>query len=66
MKALGGEVEREVELVGIEREADGVAAVLRHADGRRERQQARYLCGCDGAHSRVRELTGIGFVARAF
>src|SRR5918999_3765244 len=30
LKALGGEVEREVELVGVEPEADGVTVVLRH------------------------------------
>src|SRR5919106_6052177 len=41
LKALGCEVEREVELIGIEPETDGVTAILRHADGRRERQRAR-------------------------
>jgi 2-polyprenyl-6-methoxyphenol hydroxylase-like FAD-dependent oxidoreductase len=66
LKALGGEVEREVELVDIEREEDGVTAVLRHADGRRERQQARYLCGCDGSHSPVREFTGTGFAGSSY
>jgi 2-polyprenyl-6-methoxyphenol hydroxylase-like FAD-dependent oxidoreductase len=66
LKALGGEVEREVELVGIEREADGVTALLEHADGRRERQRARYLCGCDGARSPVRELTGTGFAGSSY
>jgi hypothetical protein len=45
LKALGGEVERQVELVGVEREADGVTALLEHADGRRQRQRARYLPG---------------------
>jgi len=66
LKALGGEVERQVELVGIEREADGGTALLEHADGRRERQRARYLCGCDGAHSRVRELTGTSFAGTSY
>src|SRR4051794_775641 len=66
LKALGGEVEREVELVGIEREADGVTALLEHADGRRERQRTRYLCGCDGSHSAVRELAGMAFAGSSY
>ena len=35
LRALGGAVEREVELVGFERDADGVTGTLRHADGAR-------------------------------
>ncbi len=66
LRALGGEVERGVELVGFEREADGVVGVLRHADGQLEQQRARYLCGCDGSHSRVRELAGITFAGSRY
>jgi 2-polyprenyl-6-methoxyphenol hydroxylase-like FAD-dependent oxidoreductase len=66
LKALGGEVERQVELVGVEREADGVTALLEHADARRERQRSRYLCGCGGAHSPVRELTGTSFAGSSY
>ena len=66
LRALGGEVEREVELVGFEREADGVTGTLRHADGQLEQVRARYLCGCDGSHSRVRELAGIAFAGSSY
>jgi 2-polyprenyl-6-methoxyphenol hydroxylase-like FAD-dependent oxidoreductase len=66
LRALGGEVEREVELVGFEREADGVVASLRHGDGQLEKARARYLCGCDGSHSTVRELAGIAFVGSRY
>ena len=66
LRALGGEVERGVELVGFERESDGVVGVLRHADGQLEQQRARYLCGCDGSHSRVRELAGITFAGSRY
>jgi 2-polyprenyl-6-methoxyphenol hydroxylase-like FAD-dependent oxidoreductase len=66
LKALGGEVERQVELVGVEREADGVTALLEHADARRERQRSRYLCGWGGAHSPVRELTGTSFAGSSY
>ena len=34
---------------------------LRRADGAETTLRAAYLAGCDGAHSRVRELIGIGF-----
>ncbi|WP_246102120.1 FAD-dependent monooxygenase [Methylobacterium terricola] len=40
---------------------DGVAAVLRHADGREERVRADWLVGCDGAHSTVRHALGLPF-----
>ena len=66
LRALGGAVEREVELVGFERDADGVTGTLRHADGQLEQVRARYLCGCDGSHSRVRELAGIAFAGSGY
>lgn len=53
---LGGTVEWNAELVEAE-QGDGVNAVL--ADGQRVR--AGWLVGCDGAHSAVRKLAGIGF-----
>lgn len=58
---LGVVVERETELTDFVAEAGSVAARLRRADGSEERCEARYLAGCDGARSRVRELLGIGF-----
>jgi 2-polyprenyl-6-methoxyphenol hydroxylase-like FAD-dependent oxidoreductase len=66
LDALGGEVERRVELVGSEREADGVTAILQHDDGQLEQTRARYLCGCDGSHSAVRKLTGIDFTGSSY
>jgi 2-polyprenyl-6-methoxyphenol hydroxylase-like FAD-dependent oxidoreductase len=66
LRALGGEVERGVELVGYDREGDGAIAVLRHADGRLEQARARYLCGCDGSRSTVRRLAGIGFAGSRY
>ena len=45
---------------------DGVDVTLRHGDGREERVRARYLVGCDGAHSTVRKLAAIPFEGDAY
>ncbi len=57
-----GTVERGVELVSLTQRADGVEAVLRHADGAEEHTRTSFLIGCDGAHSTVRRLLGVPFV----
>ena len=36
-------------------------ARLRRPDGTEEACEAAYLAGCDGAHSTVREVLGVGF-----
>ena len=36
-------------------------ARLKRPDGTEEACEAAYLAGCDGAHSTVREVLGIGF-----
>jgi 2-polyprenyl-6-methoxyphenol hydroxylase-like FAD-dependent oxidoreductase len=51
---LGVSVERRVELTTFKSNADGIEAVLRHADGGEETVSADWLIGCDGAHSAVR------------
>jgi 2-polyprenyl-6-methoxyphenol hydroxylase-like FAD-dependent oxidoreductase len=55
------EVERGVELVGFEDQGDRVLARLQQPDGAEEACKAAYLAGCDGAHSRVREVLKTGF-----
>jgi 2-polyprenyl-6-methoxyphenol hydroxylase-like FAD-dependent oxidoreductase len=62
----GVPVERGVELVAFEAGQDAVSCTLRHADGHTEQAHARYLVGCDGAHSTVRQGTGISFVGGAY
>jgi len=58
---LGVDVERRVELATFKSGADGVEAVLRHADGHEEAVSADWLVGCDGAHSAVRHGLGAAF-----
>jgi 2-polyprenyl-6-methoxyphenol hydroxylase-like FAD-dependent oxidoreductase len=61
LEAMGVSVERRTELLGHAEEGQGVVAHLRRPDGAEERCEARYIAGCDGAHSRVRETMGTGF-----
>jgi 2-polyprenyl-6-methoxyphenol hydroxylase-like FAD-dependent oxidoreductase len=62
----GVPVQRGVELAAFQAGQDAVSCTLRHADGRTEQVHARYLVGCDGAHSTVRHLAGIPFVGGAY
>ncbi|QNE21022.1 rifampin monooxygenase [Kribbella qitaiheensis] len=55
--ALGAEIRRGCEVVGVSQDDEGVTAEL--ADGTQLR--SRYLVGCDGGRSTVRKLLGIGF-----
>jgi 2-polyprenyl-6-methoxyphenol hydroxylase-like FAD-dependent oxidoreductase len=59
--ALGVQVERAVELVGLVQDASGVTATLRHAQGGEETFRTQYVVGADGARSFVRQTLGIEF-----
>ena len=61
MERLGVKTERRVELESLTQDSRGVHVSLRHPDGRVEDSSARWLIGCDGAHSTVREMTGTPF-----
>ena len=60
VRAAGVTVERDTELAGFEERDDVVRVTLRRS-GAEEICNARYLAGCDGAHSTVRETLGMGF-----
>ena len=65
VQALGGSIERPVELVGLKASTDGIRATLR--DGRGDREvSAGWIVGCDGAHSIVRQQAGIPFEGGAY
>jgi 2-polyprenyl-6-methoxyphenol hydroxylase-like FAD-dependent oxidoreductase len=57
----GVKVERQTELLAFEEATGGVRAHLRRPDAAQQMCVASYIAGCDGAHSCVRETTGIAF-----
>lgn len=57
---LGAQVRRGLEVVSVDYDDEGVTVGVRGVDGPEE-IRGRYLVGCDGHHSAVRQLTGIGF-----
>ena len=56
----GGSIEWRTRLTGFTQETDKLRAGIL-SDGRAEEVEAEYICGCDGAHSCVRETLGVGF-----
>ncbi|MFD4528627.1 FAD-dependent oxidoreductase [Streptomyces sp. NPDC058470] len=62
---LGVTVEREAEVFGLEQDGSGVTLQVRSAAGEWE-ESADFVVGCDGAHSVVRELSGIAFRGRTY
>ena len=57
---VGGAVRRGHEMTSFEQDDSGVTVSVTGPDGRYQ-LRAGYLAGCDGAHSPVRKLAGIGF-----
>ena len=61
LERLGARVERGTELVEFADDGAGVTALLQEAGGAQERVAAKWLIGCDGAHSAVRHALGLPF-----
>ncbi len=58
---LGGSVLRGVRLLDLAPEFPGSAATVVDSNGKLRVINARFVAGCDGLHSRVRDQLGIGF-----
>jgi 2-polyprenyl-6-methoxyphenol hydroxylase-like FAD-dependent oxidoreductase len=65
LRALGIGVDRPTELLGYTENSSGVVARLRRASGDEE-CAAKFVAGCDGARSRVREIMGTGFAGGTY
>lgn len=61
LASRGATVERRTRLVNLETRDDGLLATLECPDGSTDQCLAAYVAGCDGAHSAVRSITGVGF-----
>jgi 2-polyprenyl-6-methoxyphenol hydroxylase-like FAD-dependent oxidoreductase len=61
MESMGMRAERRTELISFLDHGEGIAARLRLPSGAEERMNARWIVGCDGAHSLVRDAAGIPF-----
>jgi 2-polyprenyl-6-methoxyphenol hydroxylase-like FAD-dependent oxidoreductase len=63
---LGGQVRWDTELIGLSQDDQKVTATLEQPDGTLRELSARWVAGCDGARSAVRELSGIPFVGAPY
>ncbi len=61
LEALGVAVERRTELISFVNRENGITARLRGSDDQQVDCEAKYIAGCDGARSTVRETIGTGF-----
>ena len=61
LRSRGGGVDWRTELIALEQAPDHVKATLQYPDGTTGVITAGWVAGCDGARSRVRELSGIPF-----
>ncbi len=55
------DVQWDTQLVDLEQDAEHARATLAHADGSTVEVEAKWIAGCDGPRSTVRQLSGIDF-----
>jgi 2-polyprenyl-6-methoxyphenol hydroxylase-like FAD-dependent oxidoreductase len=62
----GVSIERETELLAFEERGDHIVATLKRRNGQLDSYEAAFIAGCDGAHSRVRDILSIGFAGGTY
>ncbi len=63
---LGGKIDRQWEVTDLKEGGEGVVASLRASDVRKQDVTAKWVVGCDGAHSFVRHHLNLPFDGVAF
>jgi 2-polyprenyl-6-methoxyphenol hydroxylase-like FAD-dependent oxidoreductase len=64
-REAGAQVMQGAEVIGVEQDAREVALKVKDVDtGAEQTLRGKYLIAADGAHSKIRELTGIPYVGR--
>jgi 2-polyprenyl-6-methoxyphenol hydroxylase-like FAD-dependent oxidoreductase len=63
---MGIKVEWGTKLTGYTQDLNGVLTVIQHEDRSQQEARVKYLCGCDGAHSCVREIAGLKFLGGTY
>lgn len=66
IRANGRDITWNTELVKLSQDENGVIANVKNAAGELDTIEAKYLVGCDGAHSLVRHMLGIEFGGSTF
>lgn len=67
LETLGCEVEREVELLDFQQNEENVQfSLINNSTGKKETCEAKWLIGCDGAHSTVRKQLNFEFEGKSF
>ena len=66
LASLGVDVEWQKEFQSFEQQADGVKVTIRDVDGHEEVVSAKWLLGCDGSGSQVRDQAGIAYDGRKY
>lgn len=66
LQCLKIKVERETKLCSFVQGDTGITATIAHADGSEETVQAKWLVGCDGAHSTVRHAMDMTFAGKEY
>lgn len=66
LKRNGRDVRWNTEVASFGQDAEGVVGLIRDKDGQERPFRSRYLVGCDGAKSLVRQTLGVGFGGSTF